>query len=90
MANSGLAEKYNKDPSYHTACEKKARDWAKANPSDPFAYAMAIKDLKSGAVHPTDDCYSVEWRREARMLQSPLSTGEPSFIVEVPTNMKRP
>ena len=76
----------------------RCRNWAKANPTDPFAFARALADYKSGIAGTNGIDYEVEFRSETKLvvdaagepLTSQVDGGPLTKVVEVPVSMKCP
>lgn len=75
-----------KPAGWRQRCIDSAKAWAKAWPSDPFAYGHALAMMESGAALPSD--FDVEFRYETRSYSNGNRVVE--YGVEVPTNIKRP
>ena len=67
--------------------ERKAVAIAKANPSDPFAYATAKSEMLNGLSDTLDD-WNVEFTAETRTIQH--NGKELTFQVQVPINQSHP
>ena len=67
--------------------EGKALDQAKADRSDPFAYARTRCHYLTGVPMSPDE-YSVGWRKELRVGE--LAGRKVEFAVTVPRDVKRP
>ena len=92
------ANQYQENPAYRARCEAQARDVAKANPSDPFAYGRAIKNYANGIAYAGTEKgpagfigaegYNVQWNNEERSYEFQGRTI--SYTVKVPANLKVP
>lgn len=91
------ARMFRDDDIYRERCKAQAREWARANKADPFAYARALNDYTTGVAFagtPTGSLfngaegYNVVWSQEPRT--SMLGDIAVNYFVPVPLNMKRP
>lgn len=71
----------------HEAALAAAKNWGKANRSDPHAARVALSHMRNPRLAIPSD-YHVDWGKENRFVEGP--NGPIEFSVDVPKNMKRP
>ncbi len=91
------AHRFKTEPDYRDRCERQARDWAKANKSDPYAYAVIMRDYEAGvayAGHPSRplwegaQSYSLQWGQEKRTYTG-MDGEVKEYWVDFPKSMRR-
>ena len=91
------AHLYKEDDVYRARCVAQAREWGRANKTDPFAFAKALNDYATGvayagspvgALFAGSQGYNVMWSQEPRT--SLLGDVLTEFYAAVPINMKTP